>query len=88
MPIASWRMRYSRQVITGAQSRGVKSAGRLADIGQDLAAMRKLAWREGWLPRDVDAMAAAADHLTVHGAAELRRLPLLGSQIRVAGYIG
>jgi hypothetical protein len=121
LPVANWRVAHSRKVIEDAQSRGVKSVGRLADIRQDLAAMRKLAWREGWLTRDVDpldglslprqqtlqgagrgyvppdlrpsrghvdAMATAADHLTIHGSDELRRLPLLGTQIRVAGYGG
>ncbi|MHB2023231.1 MAG: hypothetical protein ACYCO3_07880 [Mycobacteriales bacterium] len=121
VPVANWRVTHSRKVIEDAQRRGVKSTGRLADIRQDLAAMRKLAWREGWLTRDVDpldglalprqqtlhgagrgyvppdlrpsrrhvdAIAAAADHLTVTGSAELRRLPLLGTQIRVAGYGG
>jgi len=121
LPVANWRVAHSRKVIEDAQSRGVKSVGRLADIRQDLAAMRKLAWREGWLTRDVDpldglalprqqtlqgagrgyvppdlrpsrrhvdAMAAAADHLSIHGSEELRRLPLLGTQIRVAGYGG
>ncbi|MGV8965212.1 MAG: hypothetical protein ACOH2F_02930 [Cellulomonas sp.] len=121
LPVANWRVVHSRKVIEQAQGRGVKSVGGLADIRQDLAAMRKLAWREGWLTRDVDpldglalprqqtmqgagrgyvppdlrpsrrhvdAMAAAADHLTIHGSEELRRLPLLGTQIRVAGYGG
>ena len=121
VPVAQWRLSHSRKVIEGAKARGVKSVGRLADIRQDLAAMRKLAWREGWLPRDidpldglalprqqtlqgagrgyvppdlrpsrrhVDAMAVAADHLSQHGPVELRRLPLLGTQIRVAGYAG
>lgn len=121
LPVAHWRVRHSRAVIDGARTRGVASAGRLADIRQDLAAMRKLAWREGWLSREVDpldglslprqqslqgagrgyvppdlrparhhvdAMANAADHLAVHGPEEARRLPLLGPQIRVAGYGG
>ena len=121
VPVAQWRLSHSRKVIEGAKARGVKSVGRLADIRQDLAAMRKLAWREGWLPRDVDpldglalprqqtlqgagrgfvppdlrpsrrhvdAMAVAADHLTSHGPGELRRLPMLGTQIRVAAYAG
>lgn len=121
LPVAQWRLTHSRQVIEDAKARGVKSVGRLADIRQDLAAMRKLAWREGWLSRDVDpldglalprqqtlqgagrgyvppdlrpsrrlvdAMAVAADHLTQHGPVEVRRLPLLGTQIRVAAYGG
>lgn len=121
VPVAQWRLSHSRKVIEGAKARGVKSVGRLADIRQDMAAMRKLAWREGWLPRDVDpldgltlprqqtlqgagrgyvppdlrpsrrlvdAMAAAADHLSQHGPEEIRRIPLLGTQIRVAGYAG
>ena len=121
VPVTHWRIAHSRQIISGAQARGVRSVGRLADIRQDLSAMRKLAWREGWLPRDVDpldglslprqqtlqgagrgyvppelrperhqvdAMAAAADELTRSGPEELRRLPLLGTQIRVAGYAG
>lgn len=121
LPVTKWRVTHSRQVIEEARGRGVKSTGRLADIRQDLAAMRKLAWRDGWLPREVDpldglsmprqqtlhgagrgyvppdlrpsrrhvdAMAAAADHLTQHGPQELRRLPLLGTQIRVAAYGG
>jgi integrase len=54
VPVAQWRVRHSRQVIAGAQARGVRSVGRLADIRQDMAAMRALAWREGWLPREVD----------------------------------
>ncbi|MHB8451231.1 MAG: hypothetical protein ACYDAQ_12390 [Mycobacteriales bacterium] len=54
LPVARWRVEHSRQVITGAQVRGVRSVARLADIRQDLAAMRKLAWRDGWLPREVD----------------------------------
>jgi len=99
----------------------VKSVAYLGDIRQDMAAMRKLAWREGWLPRDhdpldglalprqqqlqgagrgyvppelrperrqVDAMAVAADELTRSGPVEVRRLPLLGLQIRVAAYGG
>ncbi|MFN2538883.1 MAG: hypothetical protein ABR549_12175 [Mycobacteriales bacterium] len=119
--VANWRVAHSRAVIDGARERGVRSVGRLADIRQDLAAMRKLAWREGWLPRDVDpleglslpkqqamsgagkgyvppelrpsrrhidAMAAAADHLTRSGPEPVRRLPLLGTQIRLAGYVG
>lgn len=121
LPVTQWRVVHSRKVLEGAQQRGVKSAGRLADIRQDLAAMRKLAWREGWLSREidpldglamprqqtlqgagrgfvppelrpsrrhVDSMANAADHLTVHGPEEIRRLPMLGTQIRVAGYGG
>jgi integrase len=121
LPAAQWRLVHSRKVIEGARARGVKSVTRLSDIRQDLAAMRKLAWREGWLPRDVDpldgltlprqqtlqgagrgyvppdlrparrhvdAMAVAADHLSQHGPEEVRRLPLLGTQIRVAGYAG
>jgi integrase len=121
LPVAQWRLAHSRKVIDGAKARGVKSVGRLADIRQDMAAMRKLAWREGWLPRDVDpldglalprqqtlhgagrgyvppdlrparrhvdAMAAAGDHLSQHGPQELRRIPVLGTQIRLAGYAG
>lgn len=121
LPVTQWRVAHSRQVIAGAQARGVKSVGRLGDIRQDLAAMRALAWREGWLTRDVDpldglslprqqqlhgagrgyvppelrpetrqveAMAGAADQLVRSGPQELRRLPLLGTQIRLAGYGG
>jgi hypothetical protein len=119
--VAQWQLHHSRQVIEQARARGVRSAAGLADIRQDLSAMRKLAWREGWLSRDVDpldgltlpkqqamqgagrgyvppdlrpsrrhvdAIAAAADHLTEYGPEQLRRLPLLGTQIRVAGYGG
>ena len=121
VPVAQWRLAHSRKIIETAQVRGVKSVGRLADIRQDMAAMRKLAWREGWLPRDVDpldglalprkqtlqgagrgyvppdlrpsrrhldAMAAAAEHLCQHGPPEIRRIPLLATQIRLAGYAG
>lgn len=121
VPVANWRVEHSRAVVEQARARGVKSVARLADIRQDLAAMRKLAWREGWLPRDVDpleglalpkqqamsgagkgyvppelrpsgrhvdAMAAAADHLTQEGPESVRRLPLLGAQIRLAAYVG
>jgi integrase len=121
LPVVQWRVSHSRQVIATARDRGVKSVTYLSDIRQDMAAMRKLAWRESWLPRDhdpldglslprrqqlqgagrgyvppelrperrqVDAMAAAADELTRAGPPEVRRLPLLGPQIRVAGYGG
>jgi len=121
IPVGSWQLHHSRQIIEQARARGVKSVVGLADIRQDLSAMRRLAWREGWLSRDVDpldgltlprqqamqgagrgyvppdlrpsrrhvdAMAAAADQLTEHGPKQLRRLPMLGTQIRVAGYGG
>lgn len=121
LPVSQWRVSHSRQVISAARERGVKSVAYLGDIRQDMAAMRKLAWREGWLPRDhdpldglylprqqqlqgagrgyvppelrperrqVEAMAAAADELTRSGPAEVRRLALLGVQIRVAAYGG
>jgi integrase len=121
VPVANWRVTHSRNVIDGARVRGVRSVARLADIRQDLAAMRKLAWREGWLPRDVDpleglslpkqqamsgagkgyvppelrparrhvdAMALAADQLVQSGPEPIRRLPLLGTQIRLAAYTG
>jgi len=74
LSVANRRVAHSRKVIEDAQRRGVKSVGRLADIRQDLAAMH------------VDAMATAADHLTIHGSEEIRRRPLLGTQIRMAGY--
>jgi hypothetical protein len=67
VPVARWRLAHSRQVIKDAKARGVKSVGRLADIRQDLAAMRKLAWREGWLPRDVDPLDGLSLHPTVAG---------------------
>lgn len=121
LPVNRWRIDHSRRVIAEAQARGVRSVGRLADIRQDMAAMRTLAWREGWLTRDlnpldglalprqqqlhgagrgyvppelrperrqVDAMAVAASELTRSGPAELRRLPMFGTQIRLAGYGG
>ncbi|MHB2022791.1 MAG: hypothetical protein ACYCO3_05615 [Mycobacteriales bacterium] len=121
LPVSRWRLEHSRAVIAEAQARGARSVERLADIRQDMAAMRKLAWRAGWLPREVDpldglelpprrqlqgagrgyvppelrperrqvdAVASAADELTGNGARELRRLPLLGAQIRLGGYCG
>lgn len=121
LPVNQWRVSHSRQVISAARERGVKSVAYLGDIRQDMAAMRKLAWREGWLPRDhdpldglylprqqqlqgagrgyvppefrperrqVEAMAAAADELTRSGPVEVRRLAMLGLQIRVAAYGG
>lgn len=121
LPVSNWRLAHSRQVLTEAQARGVRSVGRLADIRQDLAAMRKIAWREGWLAREVDpldglalpkrqqlqgagrgyvppelrperrqvdAMAATADRMCTSGPETLRRLPLFGTQIRLAGYGG
>lgn len=121
LPVANWRLAHSRRVVNDAQARGVKSVGRLADIRQDLAAMRKIAWREGWLSRDVDpldglalpkrqqlhgagrgfvppelrperrqldAMGATADRMCRSGPETVRRLPLFGAQIRLAGYGG
>jgi hypothetical protein len=50
---------------------------------------------KGYVPEElrperhqVDAMTRAADHLTVNGPEPLRRLPLFGTKIRVAGYGG
>jgi len=54
LPVGQWRVSHSRQVIAAARDGGVKSVAYLGDIRQDMAAMRKLAWREGWLPRDHD----------------------------------
>ncbi|HVU74594.1 MAG TPA: hypothetical protein VHE83_16650 [Mycobacteriales bacterium] len=54
LPVTRWRVSHSRQVIAGAQERGVRSVSRLGDVRQDMAAMRSLAWREGWLSRDID----------------------------------
>jgi integrase len=70
VPVAQWRLTHSRKVIAGAQARGVRSTAVLADIRQDLAAMRKLAWREGWLSRDVDPLDGLAlpRRQELHGA--------------------
>jgi integrase len=70
VPVAQWRLTHSRQVIAGAQARGVRSIAVLADIRQDLAAMRKLAWREGWLSRNIDPLDGLAlpRRQELHGA--------------------
>ena len=121
IPVGSWQLHHSRQIIEQARARGVKSVVGLADIpagpvrhaqagvagglaGWDVDPLDGLTLPKqqamqgagrGYVPPDlrpsrrhVDAMAAAAGHLTEHGPEQLRRLPLLGTQIRVAGYGG
>ena len=53
VPVAKWRLEHSRKVMDRA-TRTVYSARGREDLRTELAAMRKLAWRLGWLDRSVD----------------------------------
>lgn len=53
--VDKWRVEHSRKVLEAAsRTRGPKG---LEDIRTTMSTMRKLAWREGWLPRSVDPLA-------------------------------
>ena len=51
--VAKWRLAESQAVMDQA-STTVKSARGLEDVRTTLSALRRLAWREGWLDRSVD----------------------------------
>jgi hypothetical protein len=120
--VAKWRVDHSRKVMEKGGKTIFSTRGR-EDLRGQLAAMRKLAWRLGWLDRSVDpldgleiarhtmlhgastqyvdprlrpetrqvrGMAAAADKLCGSQSADpaLKRLPLFGTKIRVAGFGG
>ncbi|KQW45962.1 hypothetical protein ASC77_18815 [Nocardioides sp. Root1257] len=53
VPVARWRVEHSRQVM-GKGSKTIFSNRGREDLRGQLAAMRKLAWRLGWLERSVD----------------------------------
>lgn len=53
VPVAKWRIEHSRKVMERA-SRTLHSARGKEDLRGAMAAMRKLAWRLGWLDRSVD----------------------------------
>lgn len=123
LPVGKWRLEHTNLILGRAGA--TCGPARLQDIRSTLSAMRKLAWREGWLDRSVDpldgaevksgkqrlhgagehyvapeerpalhmlcAMADAADQLSVSGSGveePVRRLPLFGTKIRIAGYAG
>lgn len=53
VPVAKWRVEHSRRVMDKG-SRTIFSTRGREDLRGQLAAMRKLAWRLGWLDRSVD----------------------------------
>ncbi|HET6154044.1 MAG TPA: hypothetical protein VFE15_13910 [Marmoricola sp.] len=53
VPVAKWRLEHTRKVMERA-TKTVHSARGKEDVRTELAAMRKLAWRLGWLDRSVD----------------------------------
>jgi hypothetical protein len=53
VPVVKWRVEHSRQVMEHA-SKTIFSARGREDLRGVLAAMRKLAWRLGWLDRSID----------------------------------
>jgi len=53
VPVAKWRVEHSRKVMERA-SRTIHSARGREDLRGAMAAMRKLAWRLGWLDRSID----------------------------------
>ena len=50
--VDQWRIEHSRKILDAAAR--TCGARRLEDIRTTMSTMRKLAWREGWLPRSVD----------------------------------
>ena len=53
VPVAKWRVEHSRRVMEQA-SKTIHSARGREDLRGAMAAMRKLAWRLGWLDRSID----------------------------------
>ena len=53
VPVAKWRVEHSRKVMEKGSKTIFSNRGR-EDLRGQLAAMRKLAWRLGWLDRSVD----------------------------------
>lgn len=53
VPVAKWRVEHSRKVMEKGSKTIFSTRGR-EDLRGQLAAMRKLAWRLGWLDRSVD----------------------------------
>ncbi|TYL50035.1 tyrosine-type recombinase/integrase [Nocardioides sp. BGMRC 2183] len=53
VPVAKWRIEHSRKVMQHA-SATLHSARGKEDLRGAMAAMRKLAWRLGWLDRSID----------------------------------
>jgi hypothetical protein len=53
VPVAKWRLEHSRRVMDKGSKTIFSLRGR-EDLRGQLAAMRKLAWRLGWLDRSVD----------------------------------
>jgi hypothetical protein len=53
VPVAKWRVEHSRKV-TERASKTIHSARGREDLRGAMAAMRKLAWRLGWLDRTID----------------------------------
>jgi hypothetical protein len=69
VPVAKWRVEHSRKVMVKGGRTIYSTRGR-EDLRGQLAAMRKLAWRLGWLDRNVDPLDGLeiARHTTLHGA--------------------
>ncbi|MGI9092904.1 MAG: hypothetical protein ACR2FF_05580 [Mycobacteriales bacterium] len=69
VPVAKWRVEHSRQVMVKGGKTIFSTRGR-EDLRGQLAAMRKLAWRLGWLDRSVDPLDGLelARHTALHGA--------------------
>ena len=53
VPVAKWRLEHSRKVMEKGSRTLFSQRGR-EDLRGQLAAMRKLAWRLGWLDRSID----------------------------------
>jgi hypothetical protein len=53
VPVTKWRVEHSRRVVNKGSKTLFSQRGR-EDLRGQLAAMRKLAWRLGWLDRSVD----------------------------------
>jgi hypothetical protein len=53
VPVTKWRVEHSRQVMEKGSKTLFSQRGR-EDLRGQLAAMRKLAWRLGWLDRSID----------------------------------
>lgn len=53
VPVTKWRIEHSRKVMEKGSKTRFSTSGR-EDLRVQLAAMRKLAWRLGWLDRGID----------------------------------
>lgn len=72
VPVAKWRVEHSRKVMEKG-SKTIFSTRGCEDLRGQLAAMRKLAWRLGWLDRSIDPLDGGSDRTCQRAARSVQR---------------